>query len=81
MEKAMLCGPSDGEGDVVRTQRIARVRIHVKRAIGQIKNFAIFDGVLPLTLIGSANQKLDNLLYACELPASSSRQHFIPPLD
>ena len=34
--------------DVVRTQEIASLRIHVERAINKIKNFHIWDGVVPL---------------------------------
>ena len=42
---------------VVATQKIARVRIHAERAIGQVKNrYHIFDGVIPLFLHGSVNQ-------------------------
>ena len=45
------------ERDVISTQKIARVRIHVERAIGQVKHrFHIFDAVLPLSLTGSINQ-------------------------
>ena len=33
--------------DVVRTQQIASLRIHVERAINKIKNFHIWDGVIP----------------------------------
>lgn len=45
------------EEEVKKTQRIARLRIHVERAIGQVKRrFRIFDGVLPMVLSGSANQ-------------------------
>ena len=35
--------------DVVATQEIASLRIHVERAINMVKNFLIFDGVIPLT--------------------------------
>ena len=45
------------EDDVVGTQKIARLRIHVERAIGQVKQrFRILDQVIPLTLAGSINQ-------------------------
>ena len=32
------------DADVLRTQRIARVRIHVERAIARIKIFCVLDG-------------------------------------
>lgn len=44
-------------GDVIRTQQIARVRIHVERVIGQVKKtFRIFRGAIPMSLEGSINQ-------------------------
>ena len=33
--------------DVLRTQQIASLRIHIERAINKIKNFHIWDGVIP----------------------------------
>ena len=42
--------------DVVKTQEIASLRIHVERAINKIKNFHIWDGVIPLHQLGLANQ-------------------------
>lgn len=36
--------------DVHETQEIASLRIHVERKIGRVKNFHIFDGILPLSL-------------------------------
>ena len=42
--------------DVVRTQEIASLRIHVQRAINKIKNFHIWDGVVPLHQFGVVNQ-------------------------
>jgi hypothetical protein len=41
---------------VTETQKIARLRIHVERAIRRIKEYHIFDGVIPITLAGSINQ-------------------------
>ena len=37
--------------DVDETQRIASVRIYVECAIGQIKNFHILNGTLPITFV------------------------------
>ncbi|XP_048755505.2 uncharacterized protein LOC125666376 [Ostrea edulis] len=42
--------------DVIKTQEIAKLRIHVERAIGRVKNFHIFDGVLPLWLAPLVSQ-------------------------
>ena len=40
------------------TRQIARVRIHVERAIERLKDFKIFQGNLPLTLAALADQML-----------------------
>lgn len=42
--------------DVIATQEIASLRIHIERAINKIKNFQIFDGVVPLSQFGVVNQ-------------------------
>jgi len=42
--------------DVVKTQVIAALRIHVERAINKIKNFHIWDRVTPLSLFPVLNQ-------------------------
>ena len=42
--------------DVVRTQEISSLRIHVERAINKIKNCHIWDGVVPLHQFGVVNQ-------------------------
>lgn len=42
--------------DVVRTQQIAPLKIHVKRAINKIKNFLIWRGEIPLSLFSVVNQ-------------------------
>ena len=44
------------KNEVSQTQNIARLRIHVERAIRRVKEFHIFDSVVPLTLAGSINQ-------------------------
>ncbi|XP_063077454.1 uncharacterized protein LOC134467525 [Engraulis encrasicolus] len=51
-------GPSGtfNADEVTETQTVARLRIHVERAIRRIKEFHIFDGVIPMTLVGSVNQ-------------------------
>ncbi|CAB3994178.1 THAP domain-containing 6 [Paramuricea clavata] len=42
--------------DVVKTEEIASLRIHVERAINKIKNFHIWDSVIPLSQVGILNQ-------------------------
>ena len=42
--------------EVEQTQSIARLRIHVERAIRRVKCFHIFDKVIPLSLAGTVNQ-------------------------
>ena len=44
------------ETEILHTRKIASVRIHVERAIGRIKNFAILKGTLPITMARLANQ-------------------------
>ena len=47
------------KADVVKTQKIASVCIHIERAIGHIKAFIhIFDHEIPFTLFGCINQML-----------------------
>lgn len=38
--------------DVVHTQEIASLRIHVERTVNKIKNFHIWDGMVPLHQFG-----------------------------
>ena len=42
--------------EVVRTQEIASLRIHVERVINKIKNFHIWDRVVTLNQLGLVNQ-------------------------
>ena len=41
---------------VLETKHIAKVRIHVERAIRRVKEFHFFDAYVPLSLAGSINQ-------------------------
>lgn len=51
--------------DVVRTQQIASLRIHVERAINKIKNFRIWNGVVPLSLFSVVNQMWTVCAFLC----------------
>ena len=42
--------------DVVATQEIASLRIHIEKAINKVKNFKIFHGVIPLIQLEVLNQ-------------------------
>lgn len=42
--------------DILKTKAIAKIRIHVERAIRRIKEFHIFDSDIPLNTLGSVNQ-------------------------
>lgn len=44
------------EGDVIKTQTIARHRIHVERAICKVRRFRIFHSVIPIFILGCINQ-------------------------
>ena len=57
--------------DVVLTSKIARLRIHVERAIGRIKEYHILQNVLPAAIWDTINQ----VVYVCCMLAN-----FNPPL-
>ena len=42
--------------DVLQTKTIAKVRIHVERAIRRIKEFHLFDSDISLSILGSVSQ-------------------------
>ncbi|KAK2556136.1 hypothetical protein P5673_021706 [Acropora cervicornis] len=42
--------------DVVKTQTVTSLRVHVERAINKMKDFHIWDNVLALSLFGVVNQ-------------------------
>lgn len=49
------------EDDVTETRRIARVRIHVERAIRRLKVFKILSDIVPVSLV----KKVDDILIVC----------------
>ena len=55
--------------DVIKTQEIASVRIHIERAINKVKNFHIWDSVVPLSLFayGVVNQMWSVCAFLCNM--------------
>lgn len=53
--------------DVIKTQEIASVRVHVERAINKIKNFHLWDSVVPLSLFGVVNQMWSVCAFLCNI--------------
>lgn len=47
--------------EVVQTRRIASLRIHVERAIGQIKRYHILESSIPITMCST----IDQVFYVC----------------
>ena len=48
--------PQFNENEVIRTQTIAKGRIHVERAVGKVRNFLIFNTRIPISSLGTVNQ-------------------------
>lgn len=57
--------------EVVITKKIAKLRVHVERAIGWVKEFRLLQGVLPSTMWDSVNE----VIYVCCMLTN-----FNPPL-
>lgn len=51
--------------DVIKTQQIASLRVHVERAINKIKNFHIWDNVISLSTFGVVNQMWSVCAFLC----------------
>jgi len=51
--------------DIVRTQEIASLRIHIERAINKIKNFHVWARVIPLHQFGVVNQMWSVCAFLC----------------
>lgn len=52
---------------VVETQQIASMRIHVEQAINKIKDFHVWDAVVPLSLFGVVNQMWCICAFLCNV--------------
>ena len=48
--------PQFSAEDVKKTQQIAKLRIHVERAIRRAKEYHLFDSIVPLSLFSLINQ-------------------------
>ena len=53
--------------DVIKTQEIASVRIHSKQAINEVKDFHIWDSVIPLSLFGVVNKMWSVCAFLCNM--------------
>ena len=56
--------------DVVKIQEIASLRIHIERAINEIKNFHFWDRVTPLHQMGLVNQMWAICAFCCNTQAN-----------
>ena len=57
--------PQFNENEVIRTQTIAKHRIHVERAIGKVRKFLIFNTRIPISSLGTMNQLWTVCCLAC----------------
>ena len=64
--------PPKSRAPYQKTKKIANARIHVERAIGRMKNFAILKTVLPITLLPVA----DDIIVVCACICN-----LLPPLE
>ncbi|XP_062568176.1 uncharacterized protein LOC134230395 isoform X1 [Saccostrea cucullata] len=55
------------QNDIIKTRCIARLRIHVERAIERLKNFNILSNTMPLSLKPLSNQILKVCAFLCNL--------------
>ena len=56
--------------EVVETQSIASLHIHVERGINKIKNFHIWDSIVPFTMFGVVNQMWSVYAMSCNFQNS-----------
>ena len=53
--------------DVIKTREIASVTLLVERAINKIKNFHLWDSVVPLSLFGVVSQMWSVCTFLCNI--------------
>ena len=61
---------------VKRSRRIASVRIHVEQAIGRMKTFRIWSGIIPIKLRFQLNQVITIIATLCNLKDRVVRTKF-----
>ena len=62
--------PQFSESEVIKTQAIAKNRIHVERIIGKVGRFLIFNSRKPNKLTGNHKSTLDSVVLALKLHGS-----------
>ena len=53
--------------DITKTKNIAKLRIHVERAIGRLKTFKLLSNTMPLKMKPLANQIVNVCAFFCNL--------------
>ena len=61
--------------EIRQTRGIARVRIHVERAIERFKNFKMLSNIIPLTMKETADELLIVACFLCNLLAPLMAKH------
>ena len=64
--------------EVVETQSIASLRIHVERGINKIKNFHICDGIVPFTMFGFVIQMWSVCAMLCNFISAKLLNPYTP---
>ena len=67
----VLRGKTQLDSSELVETRIASLRIHIERCMERIKNYHIFDGVVPLSLMDVSDQ----IFFVCAILTN-----FLPPL-
>ena len=65
---SFVCGSQLDSKELAETRRFALLRRHVQQYTERLKNYHIFDGVMPLSLMGIADQ----IFFVCAVNKFSS---------